>query len=157
GVLGAAGLTAPQLLAACGGDDDDTSAPSPTAAPSGSSAPAGGGGDTLFFENWPAYIDPTEDGLTGTGDRFMEATVSDMGDGEAFNDNVVYFDKIPPVVGRGDTIEPDLIAPTRWMVGRLISLGWLDTLPIDQVPNAVNLRDVLVNPAWDPTGEFSLP
>ena len=157
GVLGAAGLTAPQLLAACGGDDDDTSAPSPTDAPSGSSPSAGGGGDTLFFENWPAYIDPTEDGLTGTVDRFMDATGIDMRYSEAFNDNVEYFAKIQPVLGRGDTIEPDLIAPTSWMVGRLISLGWLDTLPIDQVPNAVNLRDDLVNPAWDPTGEFSLP
>lgn len=157
GVLGAAGLTAPQLLAACGGDDDDTAGPSPTDAPSGSSAPAGGGGDSLFFENWPAYIDPTEDGLTGTVDRFIEATGIDMRYSEAFNDNVEYFAKIQPVLGRGDTIEPDLIAPTSWMVGRLITLGWLDKLPIDQVPNAVNLREDLVNPAWDPTGEFSLP
>jgi spermidine/putrescine transport system substrate-binding protein len=159
GALGAAGLTVPQLLAASGGDDD-TSDPAPTDAPSESSAtsaPAGGGGNSLFFENWPAYIDPTEDGLTGTVDRFMEATGIDMRYTEAFNDNVEYFAKIQPVLGRGNTIEPDLIAPTSWMVGRLISLGWLDPLPIDQVPNAVNLREDLANPAWDPTGGFSLP
>jgi spermidine/putrescine transport system substrate-binding protein len=156
GALGAAGLTAPQLLAACGGDDD-TSEPSPTAAPSATAAPGGGGGDSLFFENWPAYIDPTEDGLTGTVDRFMEATGIDMRYSEAFNDNVEYFAKIQPLLGRGNPIEPDLFAPTSWLAGRLINLGWLDKLPVDQVPNAANLRDDLVNPAWDPTGEYSLP
>lgn len=156
GLLGAAGLTLPQLLAACGGDDDDA-APSTSGEPSGTTAPAGGGGNTLFFENWPAYIDPTEDGLTGSVDRFMEATGIDMTYTEAYNDNVEYFAKIQPILGRGDTIEPDLIAPTSWMVGRLIGLGWLDKLPLDQVPNRSNLRDDLVNPAWDPTGEYSLP
>jgi spermidine/putrescine transport system substrate-binding protein len=43
------------------------------------------------------------------------------------------------------------------MAGRLISLGWVDELPLDQVPNAANLRDDLVNPAWDPDGTYSLP
>ncbi len=159
GALGAAGLTLPQLLAACGGDDD-TSAPVPTSgdtAATGSTAPAGGGGNTLFFENWPAYIDPTEDGLIGTVDRFTEASGVEMTYTEAFNDNVEYFAKIQPLLGRGEKIDPDLIAPTSWMAGRLINLGWLDKLPLDQVPNKSNLRDDLVNPAWDPTGEYSLP
>src|SRR4029453_7496118 len=51
----------------------------------------------------------------------------------------------------------DIIAPTSWMAGRLINLGWVDKLPLDQVANAVNLRPDLVKPAWDPTGEYSLP
>ncbi len=137
GALGAAGLSLPQFLSACGGDD--------------------GGGNTLFFENWPAYIDPTEDGLTGTVDRFSEASGVDMTYSEAFNDNVEYFAKIQPILGRGDKIDPDLIAPTSWLAGRLISLGWVDKLPLDKVDNKSNLRDDLVNPAWDPTGEYSLP
>ena len=137
GAFGAAGLALPQFLAACGGDD--------------------GGGNTLFFENWPAYIDPTEDGLTGTVDRFAKASGVDMRYTEAFNDNVEYFAKVQPILGRGDKIDPDLIAPTSWLAGRLISLGWVDKLPLDKVPNKSNLRDDLVKPAWDPTGEYSLP
>jgi len=111
----------------------------------------------LFFENWPSYIDPTEDGLTGTVDRFMEATGIDMRYTEAFNDNNEYFAKIQPLLGRGEPIDPDIFAPTSWMANRLITLDWLEKLPIDQVPNAANLRADLQNPSWDPTGEYSLP
>jgi spermidine/putrescine transport system substrate-binding protein len=177
GALGAAGLSIPTLLAACGGDDDDSAGgatTSPGTTPgtttpgtttpgvttpgtSGASQPSGGGGGELFFENWPAYIDPTEGGTTGTVDRFIEATGIAMRYGEAINDNNEYFALIQPVLGRGDRIDPDIIALTGWMAARLITLGWVDPLPLDQVPNAANLRPDLQNPTWDPTGEFSLP
>jgi len=161
GVLGAAGISLPALLSACGSDDEGSSNTSSSgSAPGtagGGSSPGGGGGNSLYFENWPGYIDPTEDGLTGTVDRFVEATGVDMQYTEAFNDNNEYFAKIQPVLGGGDTIDPDIIAPTSWLAGRLIQLGWVDKLPLDQIPNAANLRADLVNPTWDPTGEYSLP
>jgi spermidine/putrescine transport system substrate-binding protein len=157
GALGAAGVSLPALLAACGSDGDSGSSGS-TPATSGSTAGGGGAaGGSLFFENWPAYIDPTEDDLTGTVDRFMEATGIDMRYTEAYNDNNEYFAKIQPLLGRGEPIDPDIIAPTSWLANRLITLGWLETLPLDLVPNAANLRPDLQNPSWDPTGEYSLP
>jgi len=159
GALGAAGVSLPAILAACGSDSDSDSgaAGSTPATSTGTSTGGGGGGGELFFENWPAYIDPTEDGAIGTVDRFMEATGIDMRYTEAYNDNNEYFAKIQPILGRGETIDPDIIAPTGWMAGRLLTLGWLDKLPLDQVPNAANLRADLQNAAWDPTGEYSLP
>ena len=153
-------MTLPAFLAACGGgsDGDSGSAGStPASGTSGGTSGGGGGGGSLFFENWPAYIDLTEDGATGTVDRFMEATGIDMRYTEAYNDNTEYFAKIQPILGRGETIDPDIIAPTGWMAGRLLTLGWIDKLPIDQVPNAANLRPDLQGAAWDPTGEYSLP
>jgi spermidine/putrescine transport system substrate-binding protein len=145
GVLGAAGLSLPSVLAACGGDDDD-------AGGGGDDAGGGGGGSqSLFFENWPAYIDGETVGL------FSDATGIDMRYTEAINDNNEYFAKIQPILGRGDSIEPDIIALTGWMAARLIGLEWVQPLPLDQIPNAANLRDDLVNPTWDPTGEFTLP
>lgn len=160
GLLGAAGLSIPALLAACGGSDDasgsesgDPSAPDTA----GGTVPSGGGDSSLYFENWPEYIDPSEDGLVGTVQRFADATGVDIRYEETYNDNVEYFAKIQPLLGTGKTIDPDIFAPTSWLVGRLISLGWLDTLPIDQVPNAANLRPDLQKPSWDPTGEYSLP
>ena len=156
GALGAAGVSLPALLAACGSDGD-----SGTTAGTTPGTAAGGGGSSgsgsLFFENWPSYIDPTEDGAIGTVDRFIEATGIDMRYTDAYNDNNEYFAKIQPLLGRGEPIDPDIIAPTSWMANRLITLGWLEKLPIDQVPNAVNLRPDLQNPSWDPTGEYSLP
>lgn len=132
-------------------------APSLLSLLNGGTVGASGDGGSLYFDNWPVYIDPSEDGAVGTVDRFIEATGIDMKYTESYNDNDEYFAKIQPILGRGDTIEPDLIAPTSWMAGRLITLGWVDELPIDQVPNAVNLRPDLQNPPWDPDGKFSLP
>jgi spermidine/putrescine transport system substrate-binding protein len=166
GLFGAAGLTLPQLLAACGGSEGNegtagagttgTGASAGTTAAPGGTAAAGGGG-SLRIENWPAYIDPTADGATGTVDRFTEATGISVNYTEGWNDNNEYFAKIQPLLGAGDPIDIDIISPTFWLAARLISLGWVEKLPIDQVPNAANLRDDLVNPTWDPTGEYSLP
>ena len=159
GALGAAGVSLPALLAACGGDSESGSGAT-TPGTSGGTTPgtAGGGATgTLFFENWPSYIDPTEDGATGTVDRFKEATGIDMRYTEAFNDNNEYFAKIQPLLGRGEPIDPDIFAPTSWMANRLITLDWLEKLPIDQVPNAANLRADLQSPSWDPSGEYTLP
>ena len=157
GALGAAGVSLPALLAACGGNSDSASSGSTPATTGGTSGGGGGAGGGLFFENWPSYVDPTEGGAIGTVDRFMEATGIDMRYTEAYNDNNEYFAKIQPLLGRGEPIDPDIIAPTSWLVNRLITLGWLEKLPLDQVPNATNLRADLKNPSWDPTGEYSLP
>jgi len=159
GALGGAGVSLPALLAACGGSSDSGSSGSTPATTGGTSGggTSGGGGGALFFENWPSYIDPTEDGATGTVDRFMEATGIDMRYTEAYNDNNEYFARIQPLLGRGEPIDPDIIAPSSWLVGRLIRLGWLDELPLDQIPKAKNLRADLQNPAWDPDGKYSLP
>jgi len=159
GALGAAGVSLPALLAACGSDSESGSSAT-TPGTAGGATPgtaAGGASSGLFFENWPSYIDPTEDGLTGTVDRFMEATGIDVRYTEAYNDNNEYFARIQPLLGRDEPIDPDIIAPTSWLANRLITLDWLEKLPIDQVPNAANLRADLQNPAWDPTGEYSLP
>jgi hypothetical protein len=48
GALGALGLSLPAFLAACGGGDSSGS----------------GDSESLFFDNWPLYVDPTADGLT---------------------------------------------------------------------------------------------
>ena len=136
GALGVAGVSLPAILAACGG---------------------GGGGNSLFFDNWPLYIDPTEGDVIGTVDRFIAASGVQLRYEETYNDNDEYFAKIQPLLGAGQRIEPDLIAPTFWMAGRLISLGWVDKLPLGDVSNLSNLVDSYVKPPWDPTGEFSLP
>src|SRR5262245_10458186 len=149
GALGAAGIALPQLL---GGEFSAAAAPRVRRRPG--SAPIGG---SLYIENWPLYIDLTERDHVGTVDRFMEATGIDVTYSEGYNDNNEYFALIQPILGRGDTIDPDIIVPTSWLTGRLINLGWLDPLPLEDVPNAANLRDDLVQAAWDPTGEFSLP
>lgn len=129
----------PSVLTACGGDDDE------------SSGSVEQDTKSLYFANWPAYLDEETVGL------FEQASGISMRYTEEFNDNYEYFAKIQPQLGSGKRIEPDLLAPTSWMAGRLISLGWVEKLPLDKIPNAANLEDGFKNPTWDPTGEYSLP
>ncbi|MFM9084258.1 MAG: PotD/PotF family extracellular solute-binding protein [Actinomycetota bacterium] len=141
GLMGMGAMSLPAILAACGGSD--------TA--SDTTAGSGGGARSLYFENWPAYIDEE------TVKLFTAATGIEMKYTEAYNDNNEYFAKVQPFLAKGDKIDPDLLAPTFWMASRYVKLGWAQKLPLDKIPNAANLRTDLKNPAWDPNGEFSLP
>lgn len=139
-------------LAACGGDEE-----------SGSSTTAAGGGTaakTLSFDNWTLYIDKPDDDLFGAGGtlaEFQKATGIKVDYTEGINDNNELFAKIQPLLSKGEPIGSTIIAPTFWMAGRLLQLGWLDQLPLAEVPNASNLLTSLQKPPSDPTGEYSLP
>jgi len=130
----------PAFLAACG-EDSSSEADGPVTQDT----------KNLYFANWPAYIDEETVAL------FEEASGIKLRYTEEYNDNNEYFAKIQPLLSKGNAIEPDIIAPTFWMAGRLIELGWVEALPVAKVPNVKNLRADLQSPTWDPTGEFSLP
>jgi spermidine/putrescine transport system substrate-binding protein len=139
----------PQILAACGGSDDEESGSGGTST-----------GEDIWFDNWTLYIDQPNDELYGAGgtlDEFQKATGLTIKYTEDFNDNNEYFAKIQPLLSKGEPIGPSIIAPTFWMAGRLIQLGWVDKLPLDKIPNSSNLIESLVKPPSDPTGEYSLP
>ncbi len=137
----------PQLLAACGNDDE-------------SGGGSGSGGADVYFENWPEYIDAPDGDLTGAGGTlatFEKDTGLTIKYTEAYNDNNEYFAKIQPLLSKGDPIGPNVIAPTNWLAGRLIQLGWVEKLPLDKIPNSSNLLPQFRKPPTDPTGEYSLP
>lgn len=145
GTLVGAGLVGPGLLAACGGDDDKTSTGG------GDGGDGGGASKSLWFANWPAYIDEE------TVDLFKEASGLDFKYTEDFIDNNEYFAKVQQDLDAKQSIGPDIIAPTYWLTARLIGLGYLQEIPFDDIPNASNLVPELQNPDWDPDGTFSLP
>ncbi len=136
-LAGAGALSLPALLAACGGG--------------GSGSSSGGGDGTLFFENWPLYIDDKSVGL------FEKQTGIKMKYTEAYNDNNEYFAKVQPLLSKGKAIDPDILAPTFWMAARFVQLGWAQKLPVDKIPNMANLRDDLVGQPWDKNQEYNLP
>ncbi|MFM7409900.1 MAG: PotD/PotF family extracellular solute-binding protein, partial [Actinomycetota bacterium] len=137
GMAGAGAFSLPALLAACGGDDGGSG--------------GGGGGNSLFFENWPLYIDEE------TVKLFQEASGVSLKYTEAYNDNNEYFAKVQPSLSKGDKINPDIIAPTFWMAARYVQLGWAQRLPVDKIPNIANLRDDLKGQPWDKDQEYNLP
>ncbi len=135
GLAGAGALSLPALLAACGGGSGGSS----------------GGGKSLAFDNWPLYIDEE------TVSAFNAASGFTMNYTEGYNDNNEYFAKVQPVLGKGDKIASDILAPTFWMAARYKQLEWIQKLPLDKIPNAANLRDDLKNPQWDSKTEYNLP
>jgi spermidine/putrescine transport system substrate-binding protein len=140
GLAGGAALAVP-AIAACGGPRR-----------------AGGGGERqLVMSNFPLYIDPDKDGVPGSIERFRRQSGIRVAYAEDHNDAAAFFAKIQPELAAGRPIRQDLFVTTYWMTQRLIDLGWLEPLPLDQVPNRRHLVPELRRPSWDPSGRFSLP
>jgi spermidine/putrescine transport system substrate-binding protein len=130
----------PTILAACGDDDDG-----------GGEASGGGGGNRLVHSNWPAYMDDE------TVDLFRRESGIDLRYNEDLNDNAEFFAKVQPDLSAGRNPGADIVTPSYWLAARLISLGWVEEVPFDDIPNADNLVADLRNPDWDPDGRYSLP
>jgi spermidine/putrescine transport system substrate-binding protein len=128
----------------------------------GDTIPGGGtlgtGSTEVRILNWQAYIDPTDGGTVGTVDRFLKDTGVKATYSEDFNDNnEVYAREIEPYLGHGQKANFDIICPTFWMAARLRKLDWIEPLPLDLIPNRVNLEDRFVTDAWNFGGTYSLP
>ena len=118
----------------------------------------GTGDSEVRILNWQSYIDPTEGDTVGTIDRFQDATGIAVSYSEDFNDNNEVYQRIlAPVLGTGGVIDFDIICPTNWMASRLRTLRWLDPLPLDRIPNVVNLEDRFLDEPWNFQAEYSLP
>ncbi len=114
----------------------------------------GGGGEVggkLSVLNWPLYIDEESVEL------FEEQTGIDTKYAESLNDNNEFFAKYQRQFSADEYPGFDIAAPTSWMAKRLIDLGYVQKLPLDQIPNAANLSPGFQGAPWDPTGEYTLP
>ena len=144
---GAAGaVVMPSLLQACGRGP-------------GGSASSGGGdrGGELVISSFPLYIDPGQPGAPGSVERFRKDSGINLRYVEDVNDVRQFFARIRPQLAAGQPLAQDLVVLTSWMAERLIRLGWVEPLPLDEVPNARHLIPSLRNPSWDPQQRYSLP
>jgi spermidine/putrescine transport system substrate-binding protein len=157
GAAGASVLTIPGLLAACGGGSGIKSAAKTTAtAPAVKRQLA----KTLKFSNWPLYIDVNEKTKKHpTLDAFTKKFGVNVKYTEDINDNQSFFGKIQGPLSHGQNVGRDIIVMTdsSGFPGRMIKLGWMEKLDKQSIPNAKNLLDVQLHPAWDPNREYSLP
>jgi spermidine/putrescine transport system ATP-binding protein len=145
------------VLAVTGSGDSGASDDEATDTGTGTGG-VGTGDTTVRVLNWPSYIDPTEDGATGTLDRFRDATGIDITYSENFNDNnEVYNRELAPLLSQAQPAAYDIVCPTNWMSARLKGLGWLDPLPVDRIPNRVNLEERFLLAAWDYGASYHLP
>ena len=154
GAVAGAAVVVGGVLALTGDSDGDDTA----AAGGGTGGGVGTGDDEVRILNWQSYIDPTEGETQGTIDRFQDATGIGVTYSEDFNDNNEVFQRIlAPILGTGGVIDFDIICPTNWLAARLRTLRWLDPLPLDRIPNIVNVEDRFLTEPWNFQTEYSLP
>jgi spermidine/putrescine transport system substrate-binding protein len=125
---------------------------SPDAFASGLGSRLGDGpGGQLSIVNWPLYIDKK------SKKDFSAQTGVDLKYSESINDNNEFFAKYQRQFSQDQYPGFDVAMPTSWMAKRLIDLGYVQKLPLQDIPNAGNLSAGFQNPPWDPTGEYTLP
>jgi spermidine/putrescine transport system substrate-binding protein len=158
------------FLAACGTSGQQSSAPTTapaTTAPGESVAPASEApaasqtpSAELNFANWPLYIDTDENDQTKhkTLEDFTAKYGTVVNYQEVINDNDEFFGTIQPALQGGQDTGWDLIVHTDWMAARLIRLGWVEQLNLDNMPNKVaNMQDVYKGVDFDPTDDHHAP
>jgi spermidine/putrescine transport system substrate-binding protein len=107
--------------------------------------------DRIVFSNWPLYIDKA---VIKDFNKEFDTTLRYT---EDINDNNEFFGKVRQPLQQNRSIGRDLVALTDWMAARWIRLGYVEPIDQDNVPNAKNLTDNLVNVAFDRGRKFTLP
>jgi spermidine/putrescine transport system substrate-binding protein len=154
GAAGALSVSAMAYLAACGTDD-----------------PGGGDGgssdsdeqktiakekisDSLYFANWPLYIEEDR----GTLKEFEKEFGTKTKYVEEINDNTEFFGKVRQQYDQGDSGGRDIHVVTDWMAARMIRLGYVQKFDKAELPTFnQNVIDRLKSPPFDPTRDFSAP
>lgn len=113
----------------------------------------------VVFGNWPLYIDIDEEtGGYPTLETFTEETGIRVSYQEDINDNTEFFGRIQPDLAAGNSTGYDIIAPSDWMIARLIRLGYLQPLDKSLLPNfEANAQDLFRDPWYDPGNVYSIP
>jgi spermidine/putrescine transport system substrate-binding protein len=150
GAAGALGASTLAYLAACGprtGGVATTSSESDV-------IPKAKLSDSLFFSNWPLYIEEDR----GTLKEFEEEYGAKVRYVEEINDNTEFFGKVRQQYAQGDSGGRDIHVVTDWMAGRMIRLGYVQRFePAEIVTAQQNLLDRLRTPPFDPGRDYSMP
>jgi spermidine/putrescine transport system substrate-binding protein len=150
GAAGALGASTLAYLAACGPQTGGV------ARTEGESdvIPKGKVGDSLFFSNWPLYIEEDR----GTLKEFEEEYGAKVRYVEEINDNTEFFGKVRQQYAQGDSGGRDIHVVTDWMAGRMIRLGYVQRFdPAEMITAQQNLLDRLRTPPFDPGRDYSMP
>jgi spermidine/putrescine transport system substrate-binding protein len=151
GAAGALSASALAYLAACGTDEPSGSGDE---AQKEEAIPKGEIASSMYFANWPAYIDEERSALKSFQDKYG-TKVKYV---EEVNDNDQFFGKVRQQYDQGNSGGRDIHVVTDWMAARMKLLGYVQKFDKSTMPNAnANLIDRLKSPPFDPKREFSMP
>jgi spermidine/putrescine transport system substrate-binding protein len=152
--IGAGALSLSAFLAACGtegtapsGGDEEERDPLTTNQIQGE----------LDFANWPLYIDKAG-GQRPTLNDFTKATDIEVNYKEVIDDNQSFFGTIQEPLANGQETGWDLIVVTDWLIAKMISLGYLEQIVQDRIPNFYeHAGQIYQNRPYDPGNKYSVP
>jgi spermidine/putrescine transport system substrate-binding protein len=149
GVLSASALA---YLAACGTDEE--SGGDGKKAAEEKTIPKGKIASSMYFANWPLYIDEERTALKS----FQKKHGTKIKYVEEVNDNDQFFGKVRQQYEQGSSGGRDIHVVTDWMADRMIRLGYVQKFDKSTMPNAdANLIERLKSPPFDPQRDFSMP
>jgi spermidine/putrescine transport system substrate-binding protein len=143
-------LTVPGLLAACGGGGGGT----------GAGTTASKLAKTLHFSNWTLYMDTNKKNHTWPSlVEFQKRYGVHVDYTEDINDNESFYNKIAPLLKRGESTGRDIVVLTDNAVnlGLMLKNGYAEKLDKSAIPNIKNLVDVQKHPTFDPNRDYTLP
>ncbi|MGI9596049.1 MAG: ABC transporter substrate-binding protein [Acidimicrobiales bacterium] len=120
-----------------------------------------GGTTSLRILNWPDYIDVDDDGdqyYTGGTLNIVRTQESMTIDYEPlYTDNSSGFDLILDTSVNSSPPLYDIVIPTNWRAAQMIANGWAEPVPIEVIPNHVNIDPAFLTNAWDRGCRFQMP
>lgn len=125
-----------------------------------------GGSRRLRILNWDAYIDGDDvddanddlfyDGGTLADLRLLDQPL-DVTYDPRYEDNYGGFDiVIDEAINRSPSTY-DIVVPTNWRAAEMIARDWATPLPIEEIPNHVNIDPAFLTNAWDRGCRFQMP
>ena len=152
GAAGALSASALAYLAACG--TDEPSGGDGEKAAEEETIPKGKIASSMYFANWPLYIDEKRSALKS----FQEKNGTKIKYVEEVNDNDQFFGKVRQQYEQGSSGGRDIHVVTDWMADRMIRLGYVQKFDKSTMPTAdANLIERLKSPPFDPKRDFSMP
>ena len=120
-----------------------------------------GGRRQLRILNWPDYIDVDESGdpsyAGGTLDRLAAQEGITTTYQPDYSDNISGFQRVLDDAVRAEIPAFDIVVPTNWRAAQMIANGWAEPLPIEIIPNHVNIDPAFLTNAWDRGSRFQMP
>jgi spermidine/putrescine transport system substrate-binding protein len=106
----------------------------------------------LTISNWPLYIDK------GTVPAFEKATGVKVDYKEDINSNEGFFNKMQPLLARGESGGRSIFVLSDYMMAKLHRLGYVQEFDKSALPEVEkNLVASLGSPPYDPNRDFSVP
>lgn len=118
-----------------------------------------GGTSQLRMLNWVDYIDVTsEDGSSvGTVDRIKADVGIQVTYDEGYTDSYDGYQYLLDQTVNRQTPAYDIVVPVYWRAAQMIQAGWAEPVPLELVPNHVNLDPAYMTNSWDRGSRLQMP